>query len=237
MDMKSALREIKLKLGGSGLVYDELELGRSQLTQIVEASLRELTSKVDTPADVTVPYKEVIDISKYNIDSIMWICRSEPRLGSIVGGGVADPFYASSVSTKPGSNLASPNYSAVLRTQLNFLMTSMAQNTVQSDLAYFTNYYNKTLKVTYSGVRPNEITIFYRPIIKNIEDLPSHFWYDYVIRLAVAHSKIIIGQIRSKFTVNSAPISVNTNFLEEGKAELDKIREELADIARGLATR
>lgn len=237
MTLKSCLKEVKLKLGGSGLVYDELEIGRAELTQIIEASLRELTSKVDTPADITIQYQEVIDISKYNIESIMWICRAEPRTGSIVGGGVTDPFYASSVSTKPGNNLAGPNYSAVLRTQLNYLMTSMAQNTVQSDLAYFTNYYNKTLRVTYSGVRPNQITIFYRPVIKNIEDLPSHFWYDYVVRLAVAHSKIIIGRIRSKFTVNSAPISVNTDILEEGKAELDKIREELADIARGLATR
>ena len=236
MDMKSCLKEVKLKLGGSGLVYDELELGRSQLTQIIEASLRELTSKVDTPADITIPYQEVIDISKYNMDSIMWICRAEPRVGSVIGGGIADPFYASSISSKPG-NMAGPNYSAVLRTQLNYLMTSMAQNTIQSDLAYFTNYYTKTLRVTYAGVRPNEITIFYRPIIKNIEDLPSHFWYDYVVRLAVAHSKIIIGQIRSKFTVNSAPITVNGNFLEEGKSELEKIREELSEIARGLATR
>lgn len=237
MNMKSCIKEIKLKLGGAGITYTDLELGRAQLTQIVEFSLRELTSSIDTPAMVTVPYSEVIDLKPYKMDSIMWITRAEPRSGSIVGGGVTDPFYVSSISTKPGSSLAGPNYSAVLRTQLNYLVTSMAQNTVQSDLAYQTDYYNKKLMVSYSGVRPSELTIFYRPIIENIEDLPSHYWYDYVVRLALAHSKIIIGEIRSKFTVNSAPITVNANILEEGKAELAEIRAELKDLCRGLAVR
>ena len=237
MNMKSCIKEVKLKLGGSGIVYNELELGRSQLTQIIEYSLRELTSSIDVPAMVTLPYQDIIDLKPYKIDSVMWITRAEPRTGSIIGGGVTDPFYASSISTKPGSNLAGPNYSAVLRTQLNFLMTSMAQNTVQSDLAYQTDYYNKKIMITYSGVRPNEVTIFYRPILENIEDLPSNYWYDYVVRLAVAHSKIIIGNIRGKFTVNSSPIQVNNNILEEGKAELDTLRSELKEIARGLAVR
>lgn len=237
MNLKSAIKEIKLKLGGSGIVYNDLEIGRSELVQIIQFSLRELMSCIDTPAMVTVPYQDIIDLKPYKIDAIMWVTRAEPRTGSIVGGGVTDPFYASSISTKPGNNLSSANYSAVLRTQLNYLVTAMAQNTVQSDLAYQTNYYDKTLMVTYSGVRPNQLTIFYRPIIENIEDLPSHYWYNYVIRLAVAHSKIIIGEIRSKFTVNSAPITVNTGILEEGKAELEKVRAELEDLARGLAVR
>ena len=237
MNLKSALREIKLKLGGDGIVYNDLELGKSQLVQIVDFSLRELTSCIDTPAEITIPYQDVIDLSSYKIDAIMWVTRAEPRTGAIVGGGVTDPFYASSIATKPGTNLAGANYSAVLRTQLNYLITAMAQNIVQSDLAYQTNYYNKTLKVTYSGVRPNEITLFYRPIIESLEDLPSHYWYNYVIRLAVAHAKIIIGGIRSKFTVNSAPITVNANILEDGKAELQAVREELKDLARGLSAR
>lgn len=237
MTLKSALKELKMKLGGSGIVYTDLELGRSHLVQIIEMSLRELTSCIDTPAEITVPYDDVIDLSKYKIDSIMWVTRAEPRTGSIVGGGVTDPFYASSVATVPGYSTAGANYSAVLRTQLGYLMTAMAQNTVQSDLAYQCNYYTKKLRVTYSGVRPNELTIFYRPIIECVEDLPSNYWYDYLIRLSVAHSKIIIGTIRKKFSVNSAPISVDSSILDDGKAELQAIKEELNQIARGLAVR
>ena len=237
MDMKSAIREVRLKLSGEGVVYNDLELGRSELTQIIEFSLRELTSCIDTPAEITVPFTDVIDLSGYKIDSVMWVCRAEPRTGSIVGGGITDPFYASSVSTKPGYNASAANYSAVLRTQLNYLVAAMAQNTVQSDLAYQTNYYNKTLKVTYSGVRPNEITIFYRPVIEKVEDLPSHYWYNYVIRLAIAHAKIIIGGFRSKYTISAAPFTVNAGIGEDGKAELQAIREELRNLARGLAAR
>ena len=237
MNMRSALRELKLKLGGDGDVFIQLELGRHQLTQIIEFSLRELVPYIDTPAMVTLPYQDIIDISSYKIDSVMWIVRAEPRTGSIAGGGVSDPFYASSLSVTPGSNLASPNYSAVLRTQLNYLVASMAQNTVQSDLAWQTDYYNKQLRITYSGVQPNEISIFYRPIIEDVEDLPSQYWCNYLIRLAVAHAKIIMGEIRGKFTVNSAPIQVNANIGEEGKTELTAIREELKNIARGLAVR
>lgn len=238
MNMKSVIKEIRMKLGGEGIVYSDLELSRTQLTQIAEFSLRELTSCIDTPADVTVPFEDIIDISPYKIDSIMWIVRAQPKIGAIQGGGVTDPFYASSVTTKPGYNLAQSNYSDVLRTQLNYLITSMAQNTVQSDLAWQTNYYNKTLRVTYSGMRPTELTIFYRPIIENVEDLPSNYWYNYLIRLAVAHAKVIIGEIRGKYTINSgAPITVNTAIREEGKAELEKVMSELSELARGLAVR
>ena len=237
MNMKTALKELKLKLGGEGIVYIDLELGRSELVQIINFSLRELISCIDTPASITIPYSDNINLSQYKIDSIMWVVRAEPKTGSIVGGGVTDPFYASSISTKPGINLGSSNYSAVLRTQLNFLITAMAQNTVQSDLAWQTNYYTKNLQVTYSGIRPNQITIFYRPIIESIEDLPSHYWYDYLIRLAVAHTKIILGEIRGKITVANSPITVNAGIGEDGKSELNKIKEELRDLARGLAVR
>ena len=236
MKLKAALKELKLKLGGSGIVFNDLEIGTPELTQILDFSLRELTSCIDTPAMITVPYQEIINLKSHKVDSIMWVVRAEPRTGSIVGGGVTDPVYASSLAVQPGKS-ASANYSAVLRTQLNYLVASMAQNTVQSDLAWQTDYYNKTLMVTYSGVRPSELTIFYRPIIESIEDLPSHFWYDYVIRLALAHSKVIIGNIRSKYTVQSAPIQVNTGILDEGKAELEQVRSELREIARGLAVR
>lgn len=237
MNMKSALKELRLKLGGEGIVNIDIELGRSELVQVINFSLRELISCIDTPASITVPYSDNIDLSQYKIDSIMWIVRAEPRVGSIIGGGVTDPFYASSVSTKPGTNLGSTNYSAVLRTQLNYLMTAMAQNTVQSDLAWQTNYYTKNLQVTYSGMRPNQITIFYRPIIESVEDLPSNYWCNYLMRLAVAHTKIILGEIRGKISVPNAPITINAGIGEDGKAELNQIRTELQDLARGLAVR
>lgn len=237
MTLKSALKELKLKLGGLGIVNIDLELGKSELTTILECSLRELVNFIDVPAEITIPYQEVIDLKKLKIDSIMWVCRAEPGQGSISGAGMTDPFYSSTVAVTPGKNMAAGTYATILRTQFQFLVAKMAQNTIQTDLVYQTDYYNKTLKVSYAGMRPSEITIYYRPIIENIEDLPTYFWYDYLMRLALAHSKIILGEIRGKYAVNGSPFSVNADIGAQGQAELTKIREELDSLPKGLGAR
>ena len=80
-------------------------------------------------------------------------------------------------------------------------------------------------------MRPNQITIIYKPIVEKVEDLPSDHWTNYLIRLATAHGRIIIGQLRVKYSVPNSPMSVNgESMLDQGKEELQEIREELKSM-------
>ena len=107
----------------------------------------------------------------------------------------------------------------------------MAQNTVQAELQYFHDLYHQTLIVSFAGSRPSYITILYRPNIKTVEDLPSPVWQQFLIRLATAHGKVIIGRIRAKYSPQGSPFTVNSEILAEGLDELKAIYEELAPLS------
>lgn len=231
-DLKSIIEQIRLQLGVTDEMNIGLELNEKDLTTVVQSSLRELTTFMDTPKIQIVLYEDAIDIKKYKIANVVNVLRATPPAGALQGVSL-DPFYLSSSGvgiTQPGGIQTH----GILQTQIQYAIRSMAQNTIQQDLDFIVDKYNQKLYVTYSGIRPNQITIIFKPVIESVEDLPSDYWVTYLIRLAVAHSKVIIGRIRSKYTVQSSPFSLGTDILGEGITELGQIREELRNLRGGV---
>ena len=111
-----------------------------------------------------LPYSEIIDVKKYKISSIDLVTRAEVPYG--VSGGVSlDPFYLSSSVSVGGTagSAGTANLNGVLQMQASYAVRAMAQNTVQAELVYFHDLYKGTLMVSYSGVKPNAISILHRP--------------------------------------------------------------------------
>lgn len=227
MTLTGVLDEIKLNLGVTSGFKTKIELNEKDLTAIVMSSLRELTTLMDTPMITTVAFQEIIDISNLKLASVVNIMRAEAPAGTLQGVSL-DPFYLSGVTNvvQPGT----PNTHSVLQTQASYAIRSMAQRTVQEDLSWITDFYNKKLYVSFAGIRPRQITIIYKPIVESVEDLPSDYWTTFLIRLATAHGKIIIGRVRSKYAVSNVSYTVNDNILAEGLEELRAIREELKKV-------
>lgn len=227
LSLEQAIDEVRLKLGATKEMKMKLEMNTSDITSVIESSLRELTTYMDTPMVSIVPFNDVIDITKYKIASLVHVMRSESPVGvaQVVS---LDPFYLSGSTGVVSGNSASINTHSILQTQIQYAVRSLYQNTVQDDLNFFVDYYTKKLYVSYSGMRPSYLTLFYKPVINSIEDLVSDYWVNYLIRLAVAHSKIIIGTIRKKYSVPNSPFSVDgDSFLEQGTSEYEAIRSEL----------
>lgn len=229
MTLPAAIDEIKFKLGSASGMGIKLELNNKDLTIIVQSSLRELTTYMDTPAFKTVPFQDAIDISDLKIASVINIMRAEAPAG-VMQGVSLDPFYLSSVTAiKPGDG--STDAHGIMQTQIQYAIRAMMQNTVQEDLSYMTDLYNKKLYVSYSGIKPNQITIIYKPIIESIEDLPSDYWTTYLIRLALAHGRIIIGEIRTKYSITNSPMAVNgAEMLAQGREDLAQVLTELKSM-------
>ena len=229
MTLSSVISAVQLNLGKTSGMKTKLELNEKDLTSIIESSLRELTCFMDTPKIKTVPYQDAIDISKLKIANIINIMRAEAPIGALSGVSL-DPFALSgTVAVNPGKS--SPGIHNILQTQMQYAARMMAQQTVQEELSYITDLYSQKLYVTYAGMRPNQITIIYKPIVEKVEDLPSDHWTNYLIRLATAHGRIIIGQLRVKYSVPNSPMSVNgESMLDQGKEELQEIREELKSM-------
>ena len=231
MTTQQAIDRIKFNLGQIKGLQTRIELNEDDIQQLIAMSLDELVDKVDTPSALILPYSEVIDVSKYKISSIDFVTRAEVPYG--VSGGVSlDPFYYSS-SVLVGNTVGSANLNSILQLQAAYAVRSMVQNLVQAELIYFHDLYHKTLVVSYSGTKPNAITVLYRPEIQCVEDLPSNVWTSYLIRLATAHGKVIIGRIRAKYTVSGSPVTVNNEILAEGLSELTAIYEELRPLTGG----
>lgn len=231
MTTQQAIDRVKFRLGKIKGLNTRIELNDEDVGNLVQMALDELVDKVDTPSMLILPYSEIIDVKKYKISSIDLVTRAEVPYG--VSGGVSlDPFYLSSSVSVGGTagSAGTANLNGVLQMQASYAVRAMAQNTVQAELVYFHDLYKGTLMVSYSGVKPNAISILYRPEIQCVEDLPSYVWTTYLIRLAVAHGKVIIGRWRSKYTVPNAPASVNSEILAEGLSELEKLYEELSPL-------
>lgn len=225
MTLQAAIEEIKFKLGASSGMGIKLELNNKDLTMLVQSSLRQLTTYMDTPKFMTVPFEESIDISKLKLASVVNIMRSEAPAG-VMQGVSLDPFYLSGITSVQTDGNVSAH--GIMQTQIQYAVRAMMQNTVQEDLSYMTDLYNQKLFVSYSGIRPTNITIIYKPIIDSVEDLPSDYWVNYLIRLAVAHGKIVIGEIRTKYSVPNSPMQVNgAETLTAGREELSTTLEEL----------
>lgn len=231
MTTQQAIDRIKFRLGSIKGLGTKIELNEQDLQELINIALDDLVEKVDSPSMLILPYSEIIDVSKYRIASIDFVTRAQAPYG--VSEGVSlDPFYLSnSVMIKDTNVSAGASINSILQMQAAYAIRSMAQNTVQAELLYFHDIYNKTLMVSYAGSRPSAITILYRPIIECVEDLPSVMWTNYLIRLAVAHGKIILGRVRSKYEVAGSPVTVGKEILQEGLSELEKIYEELKGLS------
>ena len=144
-------------------------------------------------------------------------------LGTIDSGNVFQ--VAASVNT----------YSAIGQTSsLNIdpIMTEMAmaqvRNTLSTDFQWKYDVDNQVIYCAHRDPRPTQLTIRYVPDYKDVSEIKSNTWLDYLIRMSEANMKKSLGRSRSKYTVEGSNVSLDGEILlQEANAELEKIREEL----------
>ena len=229
MTTSQAIAQIRFRLGQISGLKTRIELDEKDIQMLVEMAITDLVDRIDTPSLLILPFREIINLKPYKIASIDFVMRTETPYG-VTDGVSLDPFFLSN-SVLVGNNTMGASLTSVLQTQAQFAIRSMAQNTVMVELQKFHDLHNQTLTVSYSGSRPNAISIFYRPMIECMEDLPSSLWVGYAIRLAVAHGKIIIGRIRSKYQVAGSPVTLGAEILSEGTTELAALYEEFKNLS------
>ena len=74
----------------------------------------------------------------------------------------------------------------------------------------------------------NQITIVYVPDYQSVEEITEVYWVDFIIRLATAYAKQVLGRIRSKYSLNSAQYGL------DGETLLAEAKEEIAEITTYL---
>ncbi|MBQ6627828.1 MAG: hypothetical protein IJH65_03255 [Methanobrevibacter sp.] len=101
-------------------------------------------------------------------------------------------------------------------------------STFSTDLDYHEDQSGGKLYINFTEAAPPKITIEYVPKLEDVNEIKGEYWTDILLRLSLAHTKITLGRIRTRYTLNDAIWAQDgETLLTEGKEELNALRERL----------
>lgn len=221
MDITAYRDEIKLRLTGSVL---DIELSDDTLNKVIDASLREIQRYICSTKIITIPFSRCIDLTKYKVNSISRVYRTQGYATDNAELSLTDPMYVSQwqMLSGPGNLSNFQNYTYNYMTWNTMLQM---RNTTSTDLAFIFDKSTNQLYINTASDMPSNITIQYVPRYDSVEDINSDYWIDMLCRLAVANTKVIVGRVRSKYTQTNALWTLDgQTLLQEGLTELTELR-------------
>lgn len=82
------------------------------------------------------------------------------------------------------------------------------------------------LRLSVNPPYPGYITIEYVYDYKNVDEIIEPYWQDWILQLATAYAKVVIGRIRSKYLLKSSQFELDgKDLVNEGNEEINKIRD------------
>lgn len=225
MTMQEIVEQVSFMLG---LPANE-NIEDLQPEKAVLIAFRELKRYMKTPVEKTIPFATRIDLVANGIDTVkvLRVLPAYPRIGltmsSIDSGNVFQ--VAASVNV----------YSAIGQTSsinIDPIMTEMAmaqvRNTISTDFTWKYDQDNQVVYCTHRDPRPVCLTIQYVPDYKDVSEIKSNTWIDYLVRMSEANMKIALGRTRSKYKIEGSNVSLDGDvLLQEAHTELEAIRTEL----------
>lgn len=219
MTLAEYTEEISFILGGSTVTI-EIE---NDLPRCVNRAFREIKRYITTPAYMTIPFNSAsggntVDLKDKNVYSVINVMRP-------------DSYNSISMNTLDVFGLAQ-SYSAItnLPSYMNRVLRLQQMNTISTDLDFIWDAHTKQLSVTMNPPYTAQITVQYIPDYKSVEEITEVYWVDFILRLATAYAKQVLGRIRSKYTLNSSQYNLDgETLLAEAKEEITEITTFLRD--------
>lgn len=216
--MKSYVDYVMKNLGNQVL---KIELSEAQVEEVVKMALGELTHYINDTKSITVPYNSVIDTSKWplKVSVVNYVMRGQSAINYIPVDAISS-YYVNGARFGNGG-LSLDQISTALQAQGNM-------NAISTDLDFRFEKDEQKLYVTCNAVKPTSLTIDYMPEYTCVDDIKEPYWQNYLKRFSLAMTKVILGRIRSKYSLNSSQYSLDGDtMLSEGNSELQEIRSTL----------
>lgn len=239
MNLVDYKNQIELMLGAPVL---EIEVS-DKLEDIIKMAFNEIKLYIDTPSYITLDvsgpdYTSGIDVSKYKIRAILYVCRGTISLINAEDSSNSLLWSPLNITLNQNSSY-SYNFgnSTSKYSQLNMLQaynTSMIyqqlRSSLQTDLDYTFDVENQKLYVFQQIPKSNQITVVCNKEYEEVSDIKDPFWSNLLFRLSLAYTKQILGRIRGKYKMASAPYELDADtLLQESTSELSEIREFLSE--------
>ena len=200
--------EIQLKLTGDLL---ESELDDNTINKIIKSAVRELQRYYTSTNLITIPFKNCIDLSdpemtndeQLFVNSVVMVYRTEDLSGGNTSVGFSDPMQVAQWQIVSGmGNLQ--NFQDAVYNYASWTTIGQIRNTVSTDLSFKFDKSTNKLYINVSAGIPQNITIEYIPIIRDVSEITSEYWKDMLMRLAIALTKVTVGRIRTRYTQSNA---------------------------------
>lgn len=202
-----------------------------QVEQAVLIAFRELKRYMKTPVDKTVPYSTRLDLVALGIDTVnvLHVQAAKPRIGltlsSIDSGNVFQVAAAVNTYNSIGQT-SSLNIDPIM----SEIAMAQVRNTLGTDFQWHYDPNNQVIYCAHRDPRPSQVTVRYVPNFKDVSEIKSPIWVDYLVRLSEAYMKLALGRSRSKYTVEGSNVSLDGDvLLQEANSNLETIRAELED--------
>ena len=200
-----------------------------QIEKAVLIAFRELKRYIKTPVEKTVPFSTRLDLVKLGIETVLVlnVQPAYPRIGLTMSSiDSANVFQvAAAVSAYNGiGNTTSINIDPIM----SEMAMAQVRNTMSTDLQWDYDVDNQIIYLTHRAPLPAAVTVRYVPDYKDVSEIKSNTWIDYLIRLSEANMKKALGRSRSKYTVEGSNVKLDGDvLLQEANTELEAIRAEL----------
>ncbi len=213
--LKKIVKYIENQLGGQVL---DLELTPLNIKDIVEQAFEEIKHYMTDLYTVTVPFANCIDLSKYNIDSVESVMRSQD---SILTG---MPFQM------PAMDLMNVTGMFNIENYANAILVKRNLNILSTDMDFVWDKPNQKLYISANPNIPNRVTINFKPEYYSVEDIREDYWETQLRKLSLGMCKVVLGRIRSKYKSSSSKFELDGDtLLSEGNAEIQNVRQFLDD--------
>lgn len=225
MTMAEIVDEVSFRLGLP--INNNVEA--QQVQRAVLAAFRELKRYIKNPVDKTVPYSTRLDLKALGIDTVkvLYVQAAYPRIGLALSSIDSGNVFQVAAAVNSQSLIGSTS-----RLNIDPIMTELAlaqvRNTMTTDFQWKYDLDNQVVYCTHNDPKPAYVTIRYVPNYKDVSEIKSQTWIDYLVRLSEANMKKSLGRSRSKYTIEGSNVTLDgTILLDEANAELEQIREEL----------
>ena len=229
MEMNLIRDEVKTKLTGGIL---DLEINDETLDKVINSAFREVQRYINTTAIMKMEYQPCLDLSTLKVSAVVDVYRTK---GYFAGDPTSDdsfvdPTYVAQwqlLTGMAGSGFDINNFAT------NFGAWNAAlqvRNTISTDLNFIFDKPTSKLYINCAFNKPKYIAIRYIPRFDSVEEITSDYWIDIIIRLAVALTKVTLGNIRGRFTQSNALWTQDAEKMaNEGNEELKELRQYLQD--------
>lgn len=242
MVIEDYVKQIKLMLGSPVL---EIEI-EGKLKDVVKLAFNELKLYIDTPHYDTLKvqvndenmYKSGYDVSEFHVRAVLFVSRGTISLISANDSSDALLWSPLSITLNQNWNYSyNYGYSKSPYSQLNLLkgyttsqLYQQLRNSLQQDLDFTFDAYNQKLYLYQQIPNSEQITIVYNKEYMDVDEIKDPFWSNLLFRLSLAYAKQILGRIRGKYRMASAPYELDADtLLSEASEELGEIRQFLTE--------